>query len=381
VWALGVVLYELLGGRRPFQDDDREALADKVLRETPAPLRRLNPAVPRRLDEIVMRCLVKEPKGRFPEAKSLAEALRGYRQSRWHRSWPAMAALGAAALIVAAVLYGHQPDQTASRAPEPDQQYLEETARMVARLRENGQIELVSADSAGEPTYRAYDGSTRAVRSEDGLRVRGSSYCGFVELLPEVPFSQFRITAKLRLEARLANGAEWGVYFSHDQARSSTGVQHYFHVLTLAEDRPLAVSVASGEPSWTYQARLCPHLFAETSSPSNPDLVHRDRSWVVPNQPPCVDRQLPAAKDTDPWRTLIIDVTPERDSARCLDCAGQFSLTPIPRAATFAFIARLRQSYPDLAEIPRFPERRSALGVYLREAIGTIGSFKIESRP
>jgi serine/threonine-protein kinase len=80
VYALGVVLYEMLAGRLPFEGDTRQAIAMQHIQADPPPLRRLNPQVPTQLEAIVSRAMVKEPAHRYPNADELGQALRAYRR-------------------------------------------------------------------------------------------------------------------------------------------------------------------------------------------------------------------------------------------------------------------------------------------------------------
>jgi TolB-like protein len=86
VWALGVVLYEMLAGVRPFRAEDDAMLVQAIRQDTPEPLRRARPAVTRQLQAIVDRCLRKEPANRYPSADALAADLRtlgGRPAARW----------------------------------------------------------------------------------------------------------------------------------------------------------------------------------------------------------------------------------------------------------------------------------------------------------
>ena len=97
VYALGIVLYEMLTGRRPFEADSAAGVALKRLNEDPPPPESFVP-VPAGLSAIVMRALQREPADRFPDAGSFAEALR-----TWQKDPAAGAALAAGAAGAGAV--------------------------------------------------------------------------------------------------------------------------------------------------------------------------------------------------------------------------------------------------------------------------------------
>ncbi|MGH7336403.1 MAG: serine/threonine-protein kinase, partial [Myxococcota bacterium] len=75
VFSLGATFFELLTGRRPFPGGDLASIAGAILRDTPPPPSHLRPDLPRRLDEIVARCLEKEPAARYADARELHDDL------------------------------------------------------------------------------------------------------------------------------------------------------------------------------------------------------------------------------------------------------------------------------------------------------------------
>jgi len=76
IFAFGILLYEMLAGRRPFGGDTPPQIAIAILRDDPPPLASLDGRVPQPIEEIIMRCLEKNPEERFHSAHDLALALR-----------------------------------------------------------------------------------------------------------------------------------------------------------------------------------------------------------------------------------------------------------------------------------------------------------------
>jgi WD40 repeat protein/tRNA A-37 threonylcarbamoyl transferase component Bud32 len=121
VYSLGVILFELLTGERPFRGNAR-MLLHQVIHDEPPPPRGLNSAIPRDLDTICLKCLEKDPRRRFPSAADLACELRRFlagepiqsrpvgaagRVWRWARRKPDIAGLAgtvAGLLILISVL-------------------------------------------------------------------------------------------------------------------------------------------------------------------------------------------------------------------------------------------------------------------------------------
>ena len=79
LFSLGAVLYEMLSGRRPFQRDTAPEILTAILREEPADLAEANRNVPAGLENVVRRCLEKEPDRRFQSAGDVAFGLEAQR--------------------------------------------------------------------------------------------------------------------------------------------------------------------------------------------------------------------------------------------------------------------------------------------------------------
>jgi predicted Ser/Thr protein kinase len=80
VYSIGIMLYEMLAGRLPFDGPDHATLALMHMRDEPTPLHRLNPQVSLQLEQIVRKVLAKEPAARYRSAEHLGRILAGYRE-------------------------------------------------------------------------------------------------------------------------------------------------------------------------------------------------------------------------------------------------------------------------------------------------------------
>ncbi|NUQ64095.1 MAG: protein kinase [Pirellulales bacterium] len=117
VYSLGVVLFEMLTGERPFRGDVRMVLKQVIEDEPPRP-RRLDARIPRDLETICLKCLEKSPAKRYATAADVADELERFvrgepirarrigptgRTWRWARRNPAIAAALAATFLILAV--------------------------------------------------------------------------------------------------------------------------------------------------------------------------------------------------------------------------------------------------------------------------------------
>jgi len=76
IFSLGICLYECLTRRKPFGGDSLTSISYKIVHEPFPPLREINPDIPEAFEEIVARCLAKEPQKRYQRGREVAAALR-----------------------------------------------------------------------------------------------------------------------------------------------------------------------------------------------------------------------------------------------------------------------------------------------------------------
>jgi eukaryotic-like serine/threonine-protein kinase len=81
LWALGVILYQLISGRRPFEGKTMAAVCENILATTPVPLQAHRRETPLELDALVQRCLEKDPNRRIQSVAELVQRLAPFAQS------------------------------------------------------------------------------------------------------------------------------------------------------------------------------------------------------------------------------------------------------------------------------------------------------------
>jgi serine/threonine protein kinase len=79
IFSLGVMLYEMLTGEKPFPGQSITTVIYKIVNEDPVPPRQLNPSIHPGLNSIAMRALAKEPEVRYQTCREMIEDLRNYR--------------------------------------------------------------------------------------------------------------------------------------------------------------------------------------------------------------------------------------------------------------------------------------------------------------
>jgi serine/threonine-protein kinase len=82
IFSVGIVLYQMVTGRKPFVEDDARTVMQKIRLDRYTSPRKINPAVPRTLEHIMGRCMEKLPANRYPTTQALIDDLQDFLASR-----------------------------------------------------------------------------------------------------------------------------------------------------------------------------------------------------------------------------------------------------------------------------------------------------------
>jgi serine/threonine protein kinase/tetratricopeptide (TPR) repeat protein len=162
VFSLGVVLFEMAAGRRPFQGNSAIELLSAILKDEPPSLAELKPELPESWSRIIGRCLAKDPEGRFRDAGELLHELRGL------SGGPVAAAPEAKAAPAEAPWIAVLPLKT--RAGDPELEAVAEglTEDIITGLSRFPHLFVVSTSSASR--YKGHTVDVREVGKELGAR-------------------------------------------------------------------------------------------------------------------------------------------------------------------------------------------------------------------
>jgi tRNA A-37 threonylcarbamoyl transferase component Bud32 len=307
IWALGVILYELLTGQRPFNGVESLQVMEQILHAEPPPLRIGGRGRNRELESICLKCLEKDPARRYATAADLAEDL-----ARWLRgepirarppAWPrrlghwlrrhrrlrtALALLPLAALGASLLL----PSEPAFRQAE-------------RRLRAGRAVTLI--DQLGPPRWSEWVFTDSACsQSLEATQVFTlASDVNHLELLPQVPCPAFRYRAEIQQVVGPTPALSLvGIYFGHQAWPTDQGTEHCLVNLKFSETMQVP-------PDKNGQERRIVSLAVQRKRCGPKTLIDKHISLWSHYYTPQPRHFLEGGYIEDfPWRQLAVEVTP-----------------------------------------------------------------------
>lgn len=234
VWALGVILFELMTGRKPFIADTPEDLCRLIDGAEPPKPSDLKPELKGTLDRIVSRCITKDAADRYPTAAALVHDLR-----RWlHPPWYAQRRfqIGGVAMITLAiaVTVAIWPNPPVPEPPKPTRAEL--MAKVNERLRIGETVNLIRDDGTLEVPWEVLVGAD-STRIEQGVGNRWDVHAAdlsLIEFLKHIDIDNYKFIVELR-PVKQTKVPEVGIYASHQLIQNPTGDQRLLIDLSYRE--------------------------------------------------------------------------------------------------------------------------------------------------
>jgi eukaryotic-like serine/threonine-protein kinase len=306
IFSFGILLYEMLTGRRPFQGGTRLAVASAILNREPVPITSINSATPSEIERTVARCLEKDPERRFQNAADLKVALEwlardvesgrlhafeptGDVHSRKHSVTYALTLLSAILAIAGATIYWSRPKPQAS----PDLEMVTSDLGLTTNpaLSPDGKLLAYASDRSGEgnldiwlqqlaggqPVRRTHDPTDEVspAFSPDGSNIVFGRTGGGIFIMPALAGGE-RQVAPSGLEPRFSPDGTQVAYWVGDEGTLAASAKIFCSAPGRGAPRQVAAEFASARhPLWAPDGE---HLLFQgaRSSGDNPEW------WVAP---------------------------------------------------------------------------------------------------
>lgn len=350
VWALGVMLCELLTGQRPFSGATSAEVKENILAGMPRRLRELRPELNVALEAIILQCLRKDPAQRYESAGALADDLERYLWGERPRAlplsptvrllrgvrrhWRSSTVVGIAfllAMILAAIHFAPSPP------PAPPTPLV---------LIDGGKLQSETRWIVGEKSTTCKGGTGNEPFSLQ------STELSLLQLLPEPPWPRYRLQARIRQEEG-GEGSEAGIFFALDRYPAGKGAYFSFWDLGISENAP-----KSGKAQMTV-ARV--QDFPPHAVGALPPL------GLVPHSYVCSEREQ--------WRTLAV----EWDLTQVRAFLGEEPIRQLDRKSLQHFSAQILFGLGEALNGQFTPE--GGLGIYVHNGKASFEQVILQPLP
>jgi hypothetical protein len=391
VWALGVILYELLTGQRPFQGDAAE-IRRQVCSGTRLQLKWPQTSVDSDLRAIVERCLRQKPVDRYPTAGAVSRALAHWglgaspkarpgqgagRAVPWVRRHGIAVAGIALALVVlsALVVSASRPrggaDSKSSTVLDDEEKYDRDIQPALMQLRA-GQPSVIASNATAEIPHRWRLGGDACILrysqdDREGASVFASSRgTALLELLSDPDIPAYRIIAEIRQDAAFEDHSNVGVYFAHSIWTGALGRQHSFCRCAFGDLGRFATQFKDANGQAGSHVQFGQGIIGPSvRNPSQSHLVRTPFVFYVPDR---------SATPPGPWRKVSVEVRPSVATAYW----GTQLVGTIPLARWTEWFEFVRNEDRELAGLPGRDSFHGSMGIFLSSASVSIRRIVVE---
>jgi hypothetical protein len=400
VYALGVILYEMLTGRPPFRGTsiyDTYDTLDQVRTQEPVPPSHLVPNVPRDLETVCLKCLQKEPAKRYARAADLAEDLRRFldgepikarRTPVWERTWKwarrrptaaalavvsAVAAVAVVALAVGLLASNSKLTETNGQLTQANEDLSEQTkiAKKSQRLAQDRAVRL----SVGNGTRLLNDGNLLgalpwfvAARNDDRHD------------LPDSEDSLRATTHRLRVESVLSQCPPLAQLWAFDEAPSSATFSPDGALIRVLLPQRLEVyDRATGKPIapalrvWFHSAEFLPgsRRMVLASDPKGDSRTSEIRIWDP-------DTNQILSKGRLDGEVVLAMLSP--DGSRLLTVVSRIEERKPPAKSTWVYEARVWNAMTGDPVSPPLPPTNALGATSVNAGLAPVASFSPDGR-
>ncbi|MBI3410082.1 MAG: serine/threonine protein kinase [Planctomycetes bacterium] len=309
VWSLGVIFYELLTGKKPFDGETKKQLTNAICKKEPLPPRVLRKGFDRGLEAIVGRCLSKDPEQRYQRAGELAEELIHWRQgeavatpnqtpfARRRRPWKKTAlALGLLAMILLVAFLQRTSTKNDSTGAVQDRNWTDEIEK---ELKGKKQVTLI-AETGGPKGYDLIRGAGKIDTDDDPSRPFSVNAwdLAMLELVANRTLDHFRFEAEVRHLASSGSSLV-GIYLAQSRQPTDQGVANLYLEWSF-NDFP---EFAAHKGEWDHEKAiiLSGKLLREPEGPRGPATIE-----IYPGH----GKVFKVGKPREvPWRKIAVEVS------------------------------------------------------------------------